>query len=84
MSIIQSQHSYLIKAEPRFPLGAVIASAFVLASFAGFLALVLTGAILIRPRDHLAGFLAFIVVMSFLFGCICWWKGEPTRWIWGE
>jgi hypothetical protein len=52
--------------------------------FLGFLGLVMAGAILIRPRTDLAGFLIYIAVLSLLFACICWWKGEPARWRWGS
>ena len=52
--------------------------------FLGFLGLVLAGALFIRPRTDLAGFLIYIGVLSLLFAGICWWKGEPARWRWGD
>jgi hypothetical protein len=52
--------------------------------FIGFLVLALSGAVLIQPHTNHAGFLLYICVLSFLFGCVCWWKGEPTRWRWGD
>jgi hypothetical protein len=52
------------------------------ATFACFLALVLSGAATI-PRHTIVGFIAYVVVLSVLFGVVCWWKGEPPRWRWG-
>jgi hypothetical protein len=52
--------------------------------FAVFLGLVAAGALTLHVRHHLAGFILYVIVLSFLFACVCWWKGEPARWRWGS
>ena len=53
------------------------------AIFVAFLVLVAVGAAVI-PKHSLAGLIAYAVVLSVLFAGVCWWKGEPPRWRWGE
>jgi hypothetical protein len=36
------------------------------------------------PQRELAAFLAYIVALSGLLVVICWLKGEPPRWRWGD
>jgi hypothetical protein len=52
--------------------------------FLGFLALMVAGAVIMLPGRSLAGFIAYVAVLTALFGAICWWKGEPPRWRWGD
>ena len=52
--------------------------------FATFLALVIAGVILLPPRQSMPAFLGYIIAISVVFGAICWWKGEPARWRWGD
>jgi len=51
---------------------------------AAFFALVLLGVYLFPPRRSLAIFLSYIVVLSLLMIGMCWLKGEPPRWRWGD
>jgi hypothetical protein len=37
----------------------------------------------LMPR-HLVGFLIFNLVMVLLLLLICYWKGEPPAWHWGD
>ena len=52
------------------------------AIFVAFLVLLAVGAAVI-PKQSLAGFIAYAVVLIALFAGVCWWKGEPPRWRWG-
>jgi hypothetical protein len=54
------------------------------AAFLGFLALAVAGVVIVPPTQWFAGFIAYIVVLSLLFTGLCWWKGEPARWRWGD
>jgi hypothetical protein len=54
------------------------------AVFIGFLILVLAGIALVPPRQSPAEFIAYVVVLCALLTGVCWWKGEPPRWRWGE
>jgi drug/metabolite transporter (DMT)-like permease len=51
---------------------------------AAFVALIAAGAFLIRPREHLTAFIVYVVVLVALFTGVCWLKGEPPRWRWGN
>ena len=46
-------------------------------------ALLIGGAFVIRPREHLAAYLIYVVALSLAFGAVCWVTGEPPRWRWG-
>jgi hypothetical protein len=50
----------------------------------GFIALVVIGAVLLRPRSGLLIYLIYVGVLSALFIGLCWLKGEPPRWRWGD
>jgi uncharacterized membrane protein YhaH (DUF805 family) len=52
--------------------------------FAAFFALVAVGIALFPPRQAIAAFLLYIVVLSAVLIGICWLKGEPPRWRWGD
>ena len=54
-----------------------------LVTLAWFLIL-LAGVPLIDPRRHPIAFLAFVLLMSLVLLAICYAKGEPPRWRWGE
>jgi hypothetical protein len=54
------------------------------AAFAGFLVLLLAGIFIMPPRQSLGGFFAYVAVTVALFTGVCWWKGEPPHWRWGE
>jgi hypothetical protein len=50
----------------------------------GYMLLLLGGIALIDTRLHVTVFLAYTAVVSALFVAICWLKGEPPRWRWGN
>lgn len=31
-----------------------------------------------------AWFVAYVLVLSAVLLAVCWWKGEPPRWRWGD
>ncbi len=53
----------------------------VLALYALLLAL---GFALFPPQRELAAFLAYVVALTVVLIAICWLKGEPPRWRWGD
>jgi hypothetical protein len=52
--------------------------------FAAFFALVLLGIYLFPPRQSLAAFLLYVIALTVLLVGVCWFKGEPPRWRWGN
>ena len=40
--------------------------------------------VLIHSRYQLAARLGFVAVMSLLLILLCYWKGEPPKWRWGD
>ena len=53
-------------------------------AYALYAVLLALGLLLLPPQRELAGFLAYIVVLSAILAVICWLKGEPPRWRWGD
>ncbi|HLH51075.1 MAG TPA: hypothetical protein VKV96_17185 [Roseiarcus sp.] len=53
-------------------------------ALAAFTGLVVLGAFLFPPRKFLPEYVAYIVVLSALLIGVCWAKGEPPRWRWGD
>jgi hypothetical protein len=51
---------------------------------AAFVALVAGGAVVIRPRQHIAAYLIYVVALALTLTAVCWLKGEPPRWRWGN
>ena len=51
---------------------------------AGFVALVCVGAVWLLPRAGAFTFIAWTVFLGALLLAVCWWKGEPPRWRWGD
>jgi uncharacterized membrane protein YhaH (DUF805 family) len=49
-----------------------------------FIGLVVAGAFLFPPRKVLAAYLVYVAVLAVALIAICWLKGEPRRWRWGE
>jgi len=47
-------------------------------------AILLVGVRLIDPRHHIVAFLAFTLVMIIVLLVVCYAKGEPPRWQWGD
>jgi hypothetical protein len=54
---------------------------FVLAAFLG---LVVVGTLLFPPKAAPVFFFAYIIVLGALLLGVCWLKGEPPRWRWGN
>jgi len=52
--------------------------------FAAFFALIGLGIYLDLPRRSLPAFVLYIVVLVGLLTLVCWLKGEPPRWRWGN
>src|ERR1700730_17445823 len=48
---------------------------------AAFLALIVIGTFLFPPGTQL---IAYVAVLSGLLSGVCWLKGEPLRWRWGN
>jgi drug/metabolite transporter (DMT)-like permease len=51
---------------------------------AAFLGLVVAGVFFFPPRKMLSAYVVYIVVLSIALVGICWLKGEPPRWRWGD
>jgi hypothetical protein len=51
---------------------------------AGFAALLAVGAFLFPPGTERGPFTACVVVLGGLLFMVCWLKGEPPRWRWGD
>lgn len=49
-----------------------------------FVALVGLGALVFPPRMALASYLGYVALLCALFVGVCWVKGEPPRWRWGD
>ena len=49
-----------------------------------FIAMVLAGAFLLPPRQMLVAYIVYVIVISGVFTWVCWLKGEPPRWRWGN
>jgi hypothetical protein len=52
--------------------------------FAVFLALIVAGFFLFPPAKLLMRFVGYTVVVGVLLVVVCWLKGEPPRWRWGN
>ena len=53
----------------------------VLATFIGLLAM---GFLTFPPKSELLYLLIYVVLLTVLLVAICWAKGEPPRWRWGN
>jgi drug/metabolite transporter (DMT)-like permease len=51
---------------------------------AAFMALAVAGTFLFWPRKAMAAYIMYLVVLSALLIGVCWLKGEPPRWRWGD
>jgi hypothetical protein len=49
-----------------------------------FVALVVAGAVWLLPADGPAWFIVYVVVLCAILMAVCWAKGEPPRWRWGD
>jgi hypothetical protein len=51
---------------------------------AAFVVLVVAGIFLFPPRKAMAAYIVYLIVLNALLIGICWLKGEPPRWRWGD
>jgi hypothetical protein len=51
---------------------------------AGYVALLVLGFALFPPASRTAEFIAYVVALTVVLIVICWFKGEPPRWRWGN
>ena len=49
-----------------------------------WLAATAAGAVHFGPQRHMIQFLAFLLVMLAVMAAVCYAKGEPPRWRWGN
>jgi hypothetical protein len=49
-----------------------------------FFVLLVTGPFLFPPATDLVAYLMYVAVLSLLLIGVCWLKGEPPRWRWGN
>ena len=51
---------------------------------AGFVGLLAVGPFIFPPATQLGRYLAYAAVLSGALLVVCWLKGEPPRWRWGD
>lgn len=51
---------------------------------AAFLALIALGILFLKPATHSLAFGVYVLVLVLLLIAVCWIKGEPPSWRWGE
>ena len=54
------------------------------AALAAFIALIVADGLVFPPRKALPAFITCVVGLSLLLVAVCWVKGEPPRWRWGD
>jgi hypothetical protein len=54
------------------------------AVFIAYLGLLVLGATFFPPRTMLIAYIAYAVILSLALLAVCWLKGEPPRWRWGN
>lgn len=52
--------------------------------FAAFIALVAAGTLWFPPHKMPVPYLVYVVLLCAVLTGICWLKGEPPRWRWGD
>jgi hypothetical protein len=52
--------------------------------FAAFLGLLVVGPFIFPPHREVGSFLAYVAVLCALLVAVCWRKGEPPGWRWGD
>ena len=50
----------------------------------GFVLLVALGAVMLPPSREPVAYLAFVIILCAVLVGICYLKGEPPRWRWGD
>jgi hypothetical protein len=53
-------------------------------TFAAFFVLIAAGILVFPPGKSLIPYLLYIAILSALLVVVCWSKGEPPRWRWGN
>jgi hypothetical protein len=51
---------------------------------AAFVVLIALGVVFLLPSAGLLFLYAYVAVLIVALVAVCWWKGEPPRWRWGE
>jgi hypothetical protein len=51
---------------------------------AAFVVLIALGVVFLLPWAGLLFLYAYVAVLIVALVAVCWWKGEPPRWRWGE
>ncbi len=51
---------------------------------AAFFALFAAGAFLIPLQKSPFAFTGYMIALTVVLTAICWWKGEPPKWRWGD
>ena len=54
------------------------------AVLAAFVMLLVVGAVTFLPSQRHGAFVAYSALLSLLLVAVCWVKGEPPKWRWGE
>lgn len=54
------------------------------ASLGVFVVFLAAGLLIFPPRLDLQSYLIYNVAIALAFFGLCWWKGEPPRWRWGD
>jgi len=49
-----------------------------------YIALVFGGIPFVHPSEHAAAYVGYVSVLTAVLTAICWLKGEPPRWHWGD
>lgn len=52
--------------------------------FIAYIVSVIACTFVFPPEENKAVFILSVAVLSLIFIAICWIKGEPSRWRWGE
>ena len=52
--------------------------------FIAYIVSVIACTFVFPPEENKAVFIVSVAVLSLIFIAICWIKGEPSRWRWGE
>ena len=52
--------------------------------FAAYIVLMMAGFFVSALQEHHWWVLAYVSVVTASYSGICWWKGEPPRWRWGD
>lgn len=54
------------------------------AVMAAFVVVLVIGGFIFPPATAMADFIALVVILSVALAAVCWLKGEPPRWRWGD